>query len=160
MPQMRINVKDTRSFAKRKVDKKYVIKHLFSYLKPFAPMISLVFLANILGTASNLVGPWLCGLAIDEIKLDGTTNFSAITVYAILLAVLYAVSALLEYLSAIGMAYVSRGTVKKMRSDVFRHLSTLPVGYFDSRQAGDIISVLSYDIDTVGESLANDVIIV
>lgn len=159
MPQMRINVKDTRSFAKRKVDKKYVIKHLFSYLKPFTPMISLVFLANILGTASNLVGPWLCGLAIDEIKPEGT-DFGAIGVYSAALVGLYVLSAVLEYLSAVGMAYVSRGIVRKMRNDVFCRLSTLPVSYFDTRQTGDVISVLSYDIDTVGESLANDVIIV
>ena len=47
-----------------------------------------------------------------------------------------------------------------MRADLFKRLVNLPVGYFDTRQAGDVISVLSYDIDTVGASLANDVILV
>ena len=157
MAVRRINIKDTRNLERRKVDKKFVLKNLFSYLKPYIPLLALVFAANILGTVSNLVGPWLCGLAIDEIA---EADFGAIGFYAALLVALYAVSALLEYLSAVGMAYISRGTVKKMRNDVFRSLSALPVSYFDNRQAGDIISVLSYDIDTVGESLANDVIIV
>ncbi len=157
MAVRRINIKDTRNFEKRKVDKKFVIKNLFGYLKPYAPLLALVFFANILGTVSNLVGPWLCGLAIDNIEIR---DFAKIAFYAELLVSLYVVSALLEYLSAVGMAYISRGIVKKMRNDTFRRLSTLPVGYFDVRQAGDIISVLSYDIDTVGESLANDVIIV
>ena len=157
MPPRRLNIKDTRNIERRKVDKKFVIKHLFKYLKPYIPILTLVFLANILGTVSNLVGPWLCGLAIDEIA---NSNFAAIGIYAAILVALYLVSALLEYLSAVGMAYVSRGMVKRMRVDVFKSLAKLPVSYFDTRQTGDIISVLSYDIDTVGESLANDVIIV
>lgn len=157
MPAQRINIKDTRNIERRKVDKKFVVKNLFKYLKPYIPILSLVFLANILGTVSNLVGPWLCGLAIDQIA---GSDFAAIGYYAAILVALYAVSALLEYLSAVGMAYVSRGMVKKMRSDVFKSLSAMSVSYFDTRQTGDIISVLSYDIDTVGESLANDVIIV
>lgn len=157
MPPRRMNIKDTRNMERRKVDKKFVVKNLFRYLKPYVPVLSLIFLANILGTVSNLVGPWLCGLAIDQIA---DSNFAAIAYYASLLVALYAVSALLEYLSAVGMAYVSRGMVKKMRCDVFKSLSAMPVSYFDTRQTGDIISVLSYDIDTVGESLANDVIIV
>ena len=157
MPPRRINIKDTRNIERRKVDKKFVVKHLFRYLKPYIPILTLVFLANILGTVSNLVGPWLCGLAIDQIA---NSNFAAIGLYAAILVALYLVSALLEYLSAVGMAYISRGMVKKMRNDVFKSLAKLPVSYFDTRQAGDIISTLSYDIDTVGESLANDVIIV
>lgn len=157
MAVRRINIKDTRSFGHRKVDKRFVLKNLFAYLKPHLPMLALVFGANILGTVSNLVGPWLCGLAIDEIA---NSDFGKIAFFAGLLVGLYVVSALLEYLSAVGMAYISRGIVKRMRNDAFRHLSALPVSYFDTRQAGDIISVLSYDIDTVGESLANDVIIV
>lgn len=157
MAQRRENIKDTRNIARKKVDKRFVVKNLLRYLKPYIPILTLVFIANILGTVSNLVGPWLCGLAIDQIV---NSNFTAIAYYAAILIALYVVSAALEYLSAVGMAYISRGMVKKMRGDVFKSLSKLPVSYFDTRQAGDIISVLSYDIDTVGESLANDVIIV
>ncbi len=157
---LRTNVRDTRALSGRKVDKKFVVKHLFRYLKPHLFLLALVFFLNILGTVSNLVGPWLCGRAIDEIKPAGGTDFSQIALYAGILCALYVVSALLEYLSSVGMAYISRRIVKKMRVDVFAHLTRLPVGFYENRQAGDIISVLSYDIDTVGESLANDVVIV
>lgn len=160
MPEQRININDTRSLKGKKVDKKFVFRNLLRYLKPFLPLLCLVLLANIMSTILSLVGPKLCGLAIDEIKVGGETDFDKILFYALILIGVYAFSAILEYLSAIGMAYISRGTVKRMRSDLFAHLEKLPVGFFDVRQAGDIISVLSYDIDTVGESLANDVIIV
>ena len=160
MPERRINIHDTRNIKGRKVDKKFVFKNLLKYLKPFLPILILVFLANVAGTLLNLVGPYVCGLAINEIDPFGSTDMVKIGYYAAILVATYLISAVLEYLSAIGMSYISRGMVKRMRSEVFEHLLTLPVSYFDNRQAGDIISVLSYDIDTVGESLANDVIIV
>ncbi len=160
MPERRINIHDTRNLGKKKVDKKYVFRNLFRYLKPFLPLLALAFAANVAGTLLNLVGPKVCGMAIDEIKPAGGTDFGKIGFYAAILAGVYGASALFEYLSAVAMNYISRGIVKKMRSDVFARLSVLPVQYFDNRQAGDIISVLSYDIDTVGESLANDVMIV
>ena len=160
MAQRRENISDRRALSVKKVDKRFVFVNMLKYLKPYIPILILVFFANIAGTVLSLVGPKLCGLAIDEIHFDGGTDFVKIRNYALILVGVYAFSALLEYLSAIGMAYVSRGTVKKMRADVFAHLGRLPVGFFDNRQTGDIISVLSYDIDTVGESLANDVMIV
>lgn len=160
MAKRKDNIQNRRSSNGKKIDKRFVFINLLKYLKPYLPVLCLVFIANVAGTALSLVGPKLCGLAIDAIEPNGKTDFGIIRNYALILVGLYALSAVLEYLSAIGMAYVSRGTVKKMRSDVFAHLTTLPVGYYDNRQAGDIISVLSYDIDTVGESLASDVMIV
>ena len=160
MAQRRENISDRRAPSTKKVDKKFVFVNLLKYLKPYIPILVLVFIANIAGTLLSLVGPKICGLAIDEIHIGGGTDFVKIRNYALVLVGVYAFSAVLEYLSAIGMAFVSRGTVKKMRSDLFAHLTKLPVGYFDTRQAGDIISTLSYDIDTVGESLANDIMIV
>ena len=160
MAQRRENINDRRAPGTKKVDKRFVFVNLLKYLKPYIPILILVFMANIAGTVLSLVGPKLCGLAIDEIHFDGGTDFVKIRNYALILVGVYALSAVLEYLSAIGMAYVSRGTVKKMRSDLFTHLTKLPVEFFDNRQAGDIISTFSYDIDTVGESLANDIMIV
>ena len=106
------------------------------------------------------MGPYVCGLAIDQIKTDGTTDFGKITYYCVLLAVVYIVSEVVNYLSTIGMAGIARKVSKRMRADLFARLVNLPVSYFDSRQAGDIISVLSYDTDTVGTSLANDIIMI
>ncbi len=153
-------IADTRNLKKRKVDKRYVFKNLLKYLKPYVPLLAAVFLCNIISTVLTLAGPKLCGMAIDEIKPDGGTDFKMIAVYAAVLTGVYILSAVTLYLSSVGMAYISRSMIKKMRCDVFAHLSSLPVSYFDNRQTGDIISVLSYDIDTVGESLANDVIMV
>lgn len=161
MKEPRMNINDIRTFkGAKKADWKYTLKHLWYYLRPHWFMFAVVFLGNLLSVALSLIGPYLCGLAIGEIKLDGTTDFERIGFLCIMLAVVYVASEVINYLSTIGMAYVARKMTNSMRRDMFRRLVKLPVSYFDSRQAGDIISVLSYDIDTVGASLADDIIMV
>ena len=160
MKEPRMNLSDRRTFTNRKVNVKYTLKRLLSYLKPTMPLFIVVFLGNLLSVVLSLLGPYVCGLAVGEIKTDGTTDFNAITYYCIILAAVYVASELINYATTVGMAYVARRMTKKMRADLFKKLVHLPVGYFDARQAGDVISVLSYDIDTVGTSLANDVLLV
>ncbi|MGN1103307.1 MAG: ABC transporter ATP-binding protein [Candidatus Coproplasma sp.] len=160
MREPRMHLSDTRRFAEKKVDKKYTAYRLMGYLKPSLPLFILVFIGNLISVVLSLVGPYLCGLAIAEVKLDGTTNFNKIGILCLALICTYVASHLLNYLTTVGMAYVARKMTQKMRGDLFNRLVNMPVGYFDSRQAGDVISVLSYDVDTVGASLANDVIMV
>lgn len=154
------NIKDTRRFERRRVNVKYIFSNLGMYLRPYAALFVLVFFASLAGTALSLVGPRLCGLAIDRIKTDGTTDMSEIWRYAAVLAGVYILSGALTYLSSLGMSWLSRCVVKRIRADIFKKLMSLPVSYFDTRQAGDIISVLSYDLDTLGESLSNDTMMV
>lgn len=154
------NIKDTRRFERRRVNVKYIFSNLGRYLRPYAALFVLVFFASLAGTALSLVGPRLCGLAIDHIKADGTTDMSEIWRYAAVLAGVYILSGALTYLSSLGMSWLSRCVVKRIRADIFKKLMSLPVSYFDTRQAGDIISVLSYDLDTLGESLSNDTMMV
>ena len=160
MKEPRMNLNDRRSFARKKVNVRYTLSRLLGYLKPSLPLFIVVFLGNMLSVVLSLLGPYVCGLAIGEIKTDGTTNFNAITYYCILLVAVYIASEVISYATTVGMAYVARKMTNKMRGDLFKRLVNLPVGYFDTRQAGDVISVLSYDIDTVGASLANDVVLV
>ena len=74
------------------------------------------------------------------------------------MVVFYLASAILSYLLNILMIHISRKVVYRMRKDVFDKLMAMPVGYFDTHQSGDIISKISYDIDTINTSLSNDVI--
>ena len=160
MKEPRMHISDTRRMGGRKVDTKYVLTNLLRYLKPHLALFIIVFILNIVAVVLSLIGPRLSGDAIDLIKIDGSTDMSAIYYCCALLAGVYLLSGVLSYLSALGMAYVARKVACTMREDTFARLISLPVSYFDSRQAGDIISVLSYDIDTVNESLANDVVLV
>ncbi len=160
MKAPRMNVNDRRNFGDRKADVKTTLKNLLKYLKPYWVLFAFVFIGNMVSVVLSLLGPYVCGLAIGEIKLDGTTDFNKIIYYCIVLLVVYVASGIISYLTTVGMSLIARKMTKKMRGDLFARLVRLPVEYFDSRQAGDVISVLSYDIDTVGTSLAEDVMLV
>ena len=56
------------------------------------------------------------------------------------------------------MVQLSRNGVYRMRRDVFDHLTRLPVSFFDTHAVGDVLSVLSYDVDTISASLSNDLV--
>lgn len=121
-----------------------------------------IFLALVLTISSNLlalVGPLLSGYAIDAIELGiGKVDFSRVFYYAGWMVLFYLASAALTYLLEILMINISRQVAFTMREDVFNRMMDLPVGYFDRHQTGDVISRITYDIDTVNGSLANDLI--
>ena len=73
-----IHVSDTRRLQRRRVNVRYILKNLGRYIRPYALLFVLIFFASLAGTACSLLGPQVCGMAIDEIKLDGTTDFAKI----------------------------------------------------------------------------------
>ncbi len=107
----------------------------------------------------NLIGPKLTGLCIGAIEPgQGAVDFGSVFYYAAWMAGFYVASAIMSYGLQVLMLTISRKVVYQMRQDVFEKLMSLPVGYFDIHQTGDIISRISYDIDTVNASLSNDLV--
>lgn len=86
------------------------------------------------------------------------TRLSLPAAHCLFMALFYVASALLSYLLSMIMITISRKVTYQMRSDIFNKLSSLPVGYFDTHQAGDIISRISYDTDTINSSLSTDLV--
>lgn len=86
------------------------------------------------------------------------SQMGVVFLYASLMVGFYLISSVLSYLLSILMIAISRKVTRKMRKDVFARLMELPVGYFDLHQTGEIISKISYDIDTVNESLSSNLI--
>ncbi|MBR5136417.1 MAG: ABC transporter ATP-binding protein [Clostridia bacterium] len=134
-----------------------LIKRISKYLKPHYLKLGTVFVITMVSTLLSLVGPKLCGQAIDAITGDGS-GFTKVLGYAGVLLIVYVVSGILAYAGTILMCATTRAIVRKMRDDTFDHLTTLPVSFFDHRQAGDLLSVMSYDVDTLAEALASDLI--
>ena len=121
----------------------------------------LFFLALALTLGSNqlsLLGPKYSGAAIDAIELAGGVDFSAVWENTARMLGCYLFSALLAYLLAVVMIRLSQAIIYKMRRQVFEKLMTLPVHYFDTHATGDIISHLSYDIDTINSTLSHDLV--
>ena len=130
---------------------KYMVQFRWGYLAALALSIFSNFL--------SLIGPRLSGDAIDAIGIGaGQADFDAVIRCCILMIIAYACSSLTAYTLQIVMINLSRGIVKKMREDIFAKLMKLKVGYFDTTQTGDIISRISYDIDTINATLSTDLV--
>lgn len=130
------------------------MKYLFVHKGTLLLAAFLMITSNLL----SLMGPMLSGKAIDAIGEVGTPDMKSVTMYAGLMVIFYVVSAGLSYLLSLIMISLSKSVTYRMRKDVFEHLCDLPVGYFDKNQSGDLVSRLTYDIDTVNASLSNDLV--
>lgn len=140
-------------------NRKGTILRLGSYMVQYRYLVLLALGLTVGSNLLALVGPMLSGYAIDAIEPGiGKVDFARVFYYAGLMVVFYVFSSVLSYILSVLMIHISRKVVYQMRRDVFGHLMALPVGYFDTHQTGDIISRISYDIDTVNTSLANDLV--
>lgn len=141
-----------------RMKKSRILVRLIGYLMAHKFWMLLAILLTISSNLAALVGPALSGLAVDSIIGPGQVNFPMVFYYCGLMAAFYVGSAALAYLLQRVLIRVSRKVVYQMRSDVFNKLSSLPVGYFDTNLTGDILSRISYDIDTINTSLSTDLV--
>lgn len=133
-----------------------VLRRLGRYLLPHRWIIISASLLSVLANVLSLVSPKLSGAAIDAIKPEGV-DFPVVIYYVGWMIFLSLLSAVLSWLLSAMMIRLSRNVVKQMRTDLFNHLTRLPIAFFDTHQTGDVISILSYDVDTVGASLSTDI---
>jgi ATP-binding cassette subfamily B protein len=149
---------DKKPQTTKKSRKKVVIR-LWLYLYKHKYLLLLALVLTTIGNLLALVGPKLSGMAVDNIELGkGHVNFDGVFYYVYLMILFYVLSAVFTYVLSILMIHISRKVVFEMRQDVFSKLMKLPVGYFDKHQTGDILSKMSYDIDTINTSLSADLI--
>lgn len=149
----------TEKHEKPKIKKKAVLSRLLPYLMRYKYLMLGAILLTVGGNLLFTGGPYISGLAVDAMELGrGKVNFEKVGCYGVLMVVMYAISAALSYALTRLMIVISRRVVNTMRHDVFQKLSELPVGYFDTHQTGDILSRISYDIDTINTSLTNDMV--
>ena len=136
-----------------------VLKKLVPYMMRYKGMLLGALALVLTSSGLALTGPKLSGSAIRIIESGkGNVNLNKVLYYCILMAIFYVVSALLSYCLSILMIRLSKKIAHTMRDEVFTHLLSLPIGYFDTNQTGDIISRLSYDIDTLNASLSSDLL--
>ena len=142
--------------AKRK--RGSIILRLGKYVLAQWPLFIPAVIFTLLSNQLSLLGPSYSGAAIDAIELAGGVDFPAVWENVIMMIICYAASAVLSYILAVIMVHMSQRIVYRMRKQVFEKLNTLPVGYFDTHPTGDIISHLSYDIDTINATLSHDLV--
>lgn len=144
-------------------DFKGTLKKLLHRLKEHRLFIILAFIFAIGSTVFSIISPKILGNATTEIyvgliaKINGTgsINFDNIKKILISLLVLYGVSALFSYIQSLIMTGVSGRACYKLRKEVSNKLNKLPMKYYDRVSTGDILSIITNDIDTIQINLNN-----
>lgn len=141
----------------RKKNRRQVILRLLGYMMRHRWMALGAIALTVTGNLLALLGPMLSGYAIDAIGTGpGEADFQRIFSYCALMLLFYLISSVMAYLLSVLMVKLSQRVAYQLRADLFNKLVDLPVRFFDGHQTGDIISRVSYDIDTVTSSLSND----
>lgn len=139
--------------------KKDTLIRMFKYTFNHKLLLSLAIIIMVASNLLALWGPALSGEAINAIgEASDSVNMDGVLYYAGLMLVAYALSAILGYLNSIVMVNLSQKITYTMRRQIFERLMVLPVEYFDRTATGNIISHISYDVDTVNASLSNDLL--
>ena len=163
-PMHRMRQAET-SGDKRKFDNKAkepmgkTLLRLWRYIGKYRILVVLAVILALTSSLLAIVGPRLSGLAINAIDF-GAGKIDMPTIYkcVIWMLICYLSASALSYVLQLVMLKLSRSVSRQMRHDVFENLTKLPVGFFDKFQPGDIISTLTYDVDTVNQSLSTDLL--
>ena len=148
---------DRRQFRAANLSRGALLARFWRYLGKNRGLVLLALILSVSSSLLALYGPKLSGEAINAIDLGaGKVDFGIVYRSTGLMVLFYVLSAVLTYVLHLVMQDLSRRVSRQMRHDVFESLSRLPVSFFDRYQTGDIISTITYDVDTVNQSLSTD----
>ena len=150
--------KNTNKDSKKKTIKKSIFFRLSKYVLQQWPLFIIALLLTLGSNQLSLSGPKYSGAAIDAIALESGVDFPTVWKNIGFMLICYVLSAILSYILSVVMIHLSQKIIYRMRKQVFEKLTTLPVNFFDTHHTGDIISHLSYDIDTINSTLSHDLI--
>jgi ATP-binding cassette, subfamily B, multidrug efflux pump len=131
------------------------LHRLATYLKPHKASLILVFVLVIIYTALALVGPYLMGVAIDQ--YISVRNADGLLRIVLIMLAAYLLSAGGQALANFIMANVSQKTLQSLRRDLFEHLQTLSLSFFDKNPHGELMSRLTNDIDAINRAVSQNV---
>ena len=143
-------------------DFKQTTKKLVStYLAKYKISLIIVFIFAIGSTIFTIVGPKILGNATTEVfngivsKMSGGSgiNFTKIAQILITLLVLYVISAIFSFVQGFTMTKVSQKVTYKLRADISKKINKLPMRYFDKKNHGEVLSIITNDVDTLSMNL-------
>lgn len=148
-------------------DFKASMKKLVKYMSTPKYLYKLFFMlvCAIAGTTFNIVGPTILGNATTEIfeglvrKINGAggIDFDKITSILVMLIGLYVLSACFSFIQGFIMTSISNDVTYTFRKDISKKINRMPLKYFESRTHGEVLSRVTNDVDTLGQSLNQSV---
>ena len=137
---------------------------LIRYCKKYLPIAIIALALSAFGTVLQIIGPDKIKQMTDEIAKGlpaiingqpaiGAIDFNAITTIGFTLVFFYSVAAILSFVENFIMATITAKISKNMRTGVSQKINKMPLSYFDKTSFGDVISRVTNDVDTIGQTL-------
>ena len=137
--------------------KKSLLRRLARFLRPYGARLVLLVILMVASNLLALTAPMLSGWAVDAVGTEaGSVDFAGVLRNAGGMLACYACSSALNYIIASQLIKVGQGVSHDLRKAAFDRMSELPVEYFDTHPAGDLISRICYDVDTVNATISSD----
>ena len=139
-----------------------LFKRLMGYIfKSYTPHVIIVVICIFIGVFASIQGTLFMQTLIDSyiMPLIGQENpdFSGLWSAIVRVGCFYAIGALAGYAYNRIMVNVTQGTLRQLRDDMFAHMQTLPIKYFDTHAHGDIMSIYTNDIDTLRQMISQSI---
>ena len=144
----------------KQLDKKTLFR-LLSYMKPYRLHLVFVFICIAVSAFASVMSSLFLKSLIDDyispLLLESNPNFSGLLYALLQMAVIYVIGAFSTLFYNRTMAVVSQGTLKKIRDQMFEHMQTLPIKFFDTHTHGDIMSFYTNDTDTLRQMISQSI---
>nr|WP_308626498.1 ABC transporter ATP-binding protein [uncultured Eisenbergiella sp.] len=162
---VRMHGPGARMGGEKAKDFKGTIKKLVKYMGSYWPAFVAVLFFAIGSTVFGIIGPKISGKATTELfnglvaKVSGTgsINFEKIGQILLLLLGLYVLSAVLSFVQGLIMTGISQKLAYRFREEICSKINRMPMKYFESRTVGEVLSRITNDVDTLGQSLNQSV---
>lgn len=136
-----------------------ILKRLLHYLKAYRLRVFFVMMAAVISTAFMVLAPFLVGKVTTTLFAsiaDGVFYWEAIIWLLAGLVALYLISQLFSFLQGFGMAKITAKVMETMRQEIDEKMHRLKLNYYDTHTHGDILSVITNDVDTINNALSQN----
>ncbi|MBE5945483.1 MAG: ABC transporter ATP-binding protein [Lachnospiraceae bacterium] len=120
-----------------------------------------VLICIFVSALSNVQGTMFTKTLIDEyitpMVKTGVLNYDGMLKEMLRVAIFYGCGIIATFIHGLVMAYVTQGTMKDLRIDMFKHMESLPIKYFDTHAHGDVMSLYTNDIDTLRQMISQSI---
>ena len=136
-----------------------IFKRLMQYLKAYRVRLCLVLLSAVISTAFMVLAPFLVGKVTTTLFAsiaDGVFYWETILWLLAALVVLYFVSQFFSFLQGFGMAKITANVMQTIRREIDEKMHRLKLNYYDVHTHGDILSVITNDVDTINNTISQN----
>ena len=131
------------------------LRRFLQYLKPYSKDIPIAITLVSIGAATQSVGPFLIGWSIDNLIAKGNVRGLFLTLGILVLIYILGIAAIRQQILRIGT--IMQGLLAQLRQDIFLKIQSLPVSFFDRSEAGDLMSRLINDVNTVNQAFGQTI---